>query len=169
MPRAARVKSESGTYHIMLRGINHQSIFEDDEDCEKFIQVLDTYRKKVGFEIYAYCLMGNHIHLLLREGVDCQAKFKSGVNIQCKLTRPTFPQFVYICFKQPNHAKMHWDGSLTSPPLLTPTKSSTPDPGRNQTPAGVSFSPQSTTTTATPLRLALATMSFVPLLSSVSL
>ncbi len=40
MPRQARRKSESGIYHIMLRGINQQQIFEDSEDCEKFLQIL---------------------------------------------------------------------------------------------------------------------------------
>ena len=38
MPRQARKKSESGIYHIMLRGINQQQIFEDSEDFEKFLQ-----------------------------------------------------------------------------------------------------------------------------------
>ena len=37
MPRGVRLKSESGIYHIMLRGINRQIIFEDDEDCEKYL------------------------------------------------------------------------------------------------------------------------------------
>ena len=39
MPRQARRKSESGIYHVMLRGINQQQIFEDSEDCEKFWQI----------------------------------------------------------------------------------------------------------------------------------
>ncbi len=40
MPRASRLKSQSGIYHIMLRGINQQVIFEDDEDYSKFIETL---------------------------------------------------------------------------------------------------------------------------------
>ena len=70
MPRQARIKSESGIYHIMIRGINRQSIFEDDEDCEKFFQTLKSYKEKCGYQIYAYCFMGNHIHLLLKVGAD---------------------------------------------------------------------------------------------------
>jgi REP element-mobilizing transposase RayT len=70
MPRVARQKSQSKIYHIMLRGINHQNIFEDDGDCEKFIDILETYRREIGIEIYAYCLMGNHIHLLVKEGKE---------------------------------------------------------------------------------------------------
>jgi len=40
MPRTARRKSISRIYHIILRGINRQTIFEDEEDAKKFIQTL---------------------------------------------------------------------------------------------------------------------------------
>lgn len=68
MPRNAREKAESGIFHVMLRGIDRQVIFQDDEDCEKFLQSLGACQKATPFSIYAYCLMGNHVHLLLREG-----------------------------------------------------------------------------------------------------
>ncbi|MEW6663022.1 MAG: REP-associated tyrosine transposase [Bacillota bacterium] len=70
MPRKARKKSESGIYHIMMRGINRQSIFEDKEDNIKFIQTIQQYKEKSGYEVYAYCLMGNHVHLLLKIGKE---------------------------------------------------------------------------------------------------
>lgn len=70
MPRQARKKSESGIYHIMLRGINRQQIFEDDEDRQRFLETLENYKDQCGYTIYAYCLMGNHIHLLLKEGKE---------------------------------------------------------------------------------------------------
>ena len=70
MPRRARQKSESGIYHIMLRGINRQRIFEDDEDRKCFIETLQRYKEKSGYTIYAYCLMDNHIHLLMKEGAE---------------------------------------------------------------------------------------------------
>ena len=66
MPRQARQKSESGIYHIMLRGINQQVIFEDEEDGEKFLETLKTYKAISGYKIFAYCLMNNHLHLLLK-------------------------------------------------------------------------------------------------------
>ena len=68
MPRQARKRSESGIYHIMLRGINRQQIFEDEEDRDRFLKTLLKYKEQCGYEIYAYCLMGNHIHILLKEG-----------------------------------------------------------------------------------------------------
>ena len=70
MPRTAREKSESGIYHIMLRGINQQNIFEDEEDNKKFIDILERYKTEIDYKIYAYCLMGNHVHLLVKEGKE---------------------------------------------------------------------------------------------------
>ena len=66
MPRQARRKSESGVYHIMLRGINKQVIFEDEEDNFKFLETLKKYKAISGYKLFAYCLMSNHVHLLLK-------------------------------------------------------------------------------------------------------
>lgn len=70
MPRTARKKSSSGIYHIIMRGINRQSIFEDEEDNRKFLQTLKVYKEICGFSLFAYCLMINHVHLLLKEGLE---------------------------------------------------------------------------------------------------
>lgn len=66
MPRAARMRAESGIYHAMLRGIDRQQIFEDSEDYLRFIDILQECREECGFKLYAYCLMGNHVHILLK-------------------------------------------------------------------------------------------------------
>lgn len=70
MPRHARRRSESGIYHVMLRGINRQVIFLDDEDCEKYLQCLGVCKELSQFALLAYCLMGNHVHLLIQEGKE---------------------------------------------------------------------------------------------------
>lgn len=70
MPRQARKKSKTGIYHIMVRGINRQTIFEDNEDCVKFIDTIRLNKEKSRFDLYGYCLMGNHVHMLLREGAE---------------------------------------------------------------------------------------------------
>ena len=67
MARQKRVKSESGIYHIMLRGINKQDIFLEDEDYRRFLKTLLESKRKSNFELYAFCLMSNHVHLLLKE------------------------------------------------------------------------------------------------------
>jgi REP element-mobilizing transposase RayT len=66
MPRTRRVKSETGIYHVILRGINKQIIFEDDEDHEMFLKTLKQYKSQSQYKLLAYCLMGNHVHLLLK-------------------------------------------------------------------------------------------------------
>ncbi len=70
MPRTARKKCESGIYHVMLRGSNQRLIFQEDSDCERFIQILRKVREQSGFELFALCLMGNHVHLLLKENKE---------------------------------------------------------------------------------------------------
>ena len=70
MPRSARKKSSSGIYHIILRGINKQRIFEDDEDYGYFLEKLKAYKDLSMYKVYAYCLMSNHIHLLMQEGEE---------------------------------------------------------------------------------------------------
>jgi len=67
MPRTARKKSSTGIYHVILRGINKQRIFEDDEDNQQYLETIKKNKKNSGYEIYAYCLMSNHIHLLMKE------------------------------------------------------------------------------------------------------
>ena len=70
MPRQARKRAESGIYHVMLRGINQQQIFEDEEDNQKFLQILRECKEISRFMLLAYCLMGNHVHLLIKEGTE---------------------------------------------------------------------------------------------------
>ena len=65
-----RMKSDIGVYHVVLRGINQQVIFEDEEDYEKLLQTLMDLKKISGFELYAYCIMSNHCHLLMKVGSE---------------------------------------------------------------------------------------------------
>jgi len=67
MSRSARKKSKTGIYHVIVRGINRQEIFHDEEDCQRYMQTLERTKKVSGCEIYGYCLMGNHVHLVIKE------------------------------------------------------------------------------------------------------
>ena len=67
MVRSAREKSASGIYHVMMRGINRQDIFFDDEDYRRFLESMKRVKENRSCAIYGYCLMGNHVHLLLHE------------------------------------------------------------------------------------------------------
>lgn len=65
MPRKARVLSESGYYHVMLRGNEQHAIFLDDHDRKKYLKLLAMQVEKGYMSVYAYCLMDNHLHLLV--------------------------------------------------------------------------------------------------------
>ena len=69
MPRKARERSATGCYHIMARGINHTAIYNDDADNMNFLHILDFCADE-DFTIFAYCLMGNHFHLLAKADAD---------------------------------------------------------------------------------------------------
>ena len=79
MPRQPRQTSGTDIYHVMMRGINHQNIFEEPEDYYQFITTIDRLRVLyddlglpcgTSFTLYGYCLMANHFHLLIRERED---------------------------------------------------------------------------------------------------
>ena len=66
MPRTARRKSSTDIYHVMIRGNNKQMIFMDDADRLFFLKVLRECRDRNEFDLYAYCLMSNHVHMLIK-------------------------------------------------------------------------------------------------------
>ena len=66
MPRQARKHAESGIYHVMFRGIDRQLIFEDKQDYLFLLEILQECKEFCNFELYAYCFMGNHVHLLIK-------------------------------------------------------------------------------------------------------
>ena len=70
MPRKPRIISSTGIYHVILRSINQHIIFEEDSDYQKFLFIMSDCKIKFDVDIYAYCLMDNHIHLLLHSTPD---------------------------------------------------------------------------------------------------
>ncbi len=64
MPRIARVCAEGYPHHITQRGNNKEKTFFDDEDRLFYLDVLRRYKDKYKMKILAYCLMGNHVHVL---------------------------------------------------------------------------------------------------------
>ncbi len=65
MARTRRIRSEMGYYHVILRGINKQDIYFDNNDREKMLNTLQRFQNETDVKICAYCLMTNHIHLLI--------------------------------------------------------------------------------------------------------
>jgi len=65
MPRTARIYIEGGVFHILARGNNKQAVFHSDEDFTAYKMFLSALREEHPFRLYHYCLMTNHIHLIV--------------------------------------------------------------------------------------------------------
>lgn len=67
MPKAARQRSESGYYHVVPKGIADQLIFENDDDRSMYLELLRKAKAETDVKIHAYCLMSNHVHLVVED------------------------------------------------------------------------------------------------------
>lgn len=68
MPRHARLDTRGALHHLMLRGINKSDLFVDDLDRKKFLDRLGQVIEEGKCTVYAFALMSNHVHLLVRSG-----------------------------------------------------------------------------------------------------
>ena len=66
MPRKPRDYSISDVYHIIFRGNDKQDIFFDDQDRYVFLDRIKETQKKFKYEIFSYCLMNNHVHMVIK-------------------------------------------------------------------------------------------------------
>lgn len=74
MPYKIRKGSMSKIYHVMLRGNDRQDIFYDDQDYMKFLKLIKITKEKYQCEIYEYCLMANHVHMIIFDCKDVLSK-----------------------------------------------------------------------------------------------
>jgi REP element-mobilizing transposase RayT len=68
MPRGPRLDVEGAVHHVMVRGIERCDIFRDDEDRGQLLERLAVLGPRLDLAIYAWSLMTNHFHLLVRSG-----------------------------------------------------------------------------------------------------
>src|SRR3954462_7184056 len=66
MPRPLRPLDDRLIYHVINRGNNRAPVFFDDEDYAAFLKALGDLKARRPFEFYGYCLMPNHVYLLIR-------------------------------------------------------------------------------------------------------
>jgi putative transposase len=66
MPRIARRVTDGGTYHILNRGNGRQRVFHKDADYFAFLALFEQMRDRFAVDLFAYCLMPNHFHLLVK-------------------------------------------------------------------------------------------------------
>ena len=65
MPRMGRVILPRYPHHIVQRGHNRQVVFVEADDYRRYLSTLQEFKTEYGVQVYAFCLMTNHVHLLL--------------------------------------------------------------------------------------------------------
>jgi putative transposase len=68
MPRMGRIVLPNYPHHVVQRGHNRQVVFAHSDDCQRYLADLKELKQAFGVKVYAYCLMTNHVHLLLAPG-----------------------------------------------------------------------------------------------------
>jgi len=79
MARSIRPQFQGAIYHLTVRGNNHQRLFRDNHDKRYYLELLGRYKGRFGCPIYAYILLGNHLHLLLATPRASVGKFMQGL------------------------------------------------------------------------------------------
>lgn len=65
MPRTGRVVLPEYPHHVVQRGHNRQVVFAEQADYRRYLETLEEFKTTFGVRVYAFCLMTNHVHLLL--------------------------------------------------------------------------------------------------------
>ncbi len=81
MPRMPRVKGENLIFHIIQRGNERKNIFRDDIDKHRYLEIFTEKFEEDYLELYGYCLMDNHVHLLLKVFDSDISNFMKKVNV----------------------------------------------------------------------------------------
>jgi REP element-mobilizing transposase RayT len=75
------MKSQSGYYHIMVRGNEKKDIFRDDHDKLRFIEIIKKVKQGNRFYLHAFCLMDNHLHMMISEGKEDVARIMKRITV----------------------------------------------------------------------------------------
>ena len=77
--RTSRKACESSIYHIIVRGVGKQILFEDNIDGNFFLETLANQRATFSVELYAWCLMSNHVHMILHAPLEAVSSMMHAV------------------------------------------------------------------------------------------
>lgn len=102
MPRIGRVVAPNLPHHVVQRGHNRNAVFIDDGDYSYYLNTLGNWARQLQVRVYAWCLMTNHVHLLLDPGDNIQS-----IGLLMKRLAGRQTRFVN---KQENRTGSLWDG-----------------------------------------------------------
>ncbi|MGE5278951.1 MAG: REP-associated tyrosine transposase [Acidobacteriota bacterium] len=80
MARPPRLEVSGALYHVTARGNERRAIFRDDRDREEYLRRVSRYRERFRFQLLAYCLMTNHVHLAIRTGPEPLSRIIAGLH-----------------------------------------------------------------------------------------
>jgi putative transposase len=109
MPKPLRTIVPGLVYHVMQRGNNKEDVFQEEQDYRKYLELTCVYAGKNGCRISGYCLMPNHIHLLVRAGYYKRSisKMIQGINV-C---------YARYLFEKYGHRGHVWESRFLSYPV----------------------------------------------------
>ena len=113
MPRQARVLLQNTPHHIVQRGHNREVVFIEDADYRYYINTLKEWKEELGVKVYGYCLMTNHVHLILDPRVQV-------TNLGKLMKRLAGRQTRYVNHKEKRTGSL-WEGRYKSSPIETDT------------------------------------------------
>lgn len=109
MPRISRMLLDYPYYHIITRGVQKQIVFKCKNDFIKYLEIAKKAKRKYKILIYAYCLMSNHVHLLIEtESAKSMSKFMHWLNRR-------YSEYYNARYKLAGHL---WQGRYISKPIL---------------------------------------------------
>lgn len=73
MPRTGRIVLAGYPHHVVHRGHNRGAVFLTESDRISYLETLREFRAALDLQVYGYCLMTNHVHLIINPGADCSA------------------------------------------------------------------------------------------------
>lgn len=104
MARKARIRSSLNLYHVIIRGINKQDIFIDNQDKNKLIKELSIAKEKFNFKLYAYVIMPNHLHMVIKENDTSISKIMHRIQL-------CYSEYLNIKYQRVGHV---FQGRFTS-------------------------------------------------------
>ncbi len=109
MSRQARIILKNCPHHIIQRGHNRQPVFTGDDDYIYYLDNLRDWKKELGCKVYAYCLMTNHVHLIVDPGIRTE-------NLGLLMKRLAGRQTRYVN-KLEGRSGSLWEGRYKSSPI----------------------------------------------------
>lgn len=111
MPRTARIIINDYPHHIIQRGHNRQVVFASDADYLFYLDNLQEWKEKFGCKVYSYCLMTNHVHLIVDPGANER-------NLSLLMKRIAGRQTRFVN-KVEKRSGTLWEGRYKSSPIST--------------------------------------------------